>query len=270
MLPTIDSAKVTLSKAPLIYSIFNSIIITSCLVVIFDFYSLSSVSLYAIIATSTLTGFIFGCAMKYRMHLALNFSAFVTFYLLFILEILMGVSSIILTVDFFNQTTMKWPIIFVYVSTIVFSLLVGAWQKIKKLRLFSIVEIEYWKNNFSNFVDFEKHIMNPDPFKEKHNIGKTFITLIITAAMTANIPLLFYIYTGSRNSVILLLVPLFAGVFAYINLKKFGPWIICLYLLHRYELQTGRSFVNADYEKIQELRRTFFLSRWLMKDYQKP
>jgi hypothetical protein len=60
---------------------------------------------------------------------------------------------------------------------------------------------------------------------------------------------------------------MFIAVFSYMNVKVVGPKIACLYLLRKYEKQTGRRFVNADYEKIQDLRRRFFLSRWLMKDY---
>lgn len=87
------------------------------------------------------------------------------------------------------------------------------------------------------------------------------------APVTVNVPLLFQIYTGSKNNAIFLAVPLLVGAFAYLSLKVLGPKIANLYVLRQYEKQTSRRFVNADYEKIQELRRTFFLSRWLMKDY---
>lgn len=52
-----------------------------------------------------------------------------------------------------------------------------------------------------------------------------------------------------------------------LNLKQFGPAFLRLLLVRRLEKEAGRPFVNADYEQIQELRRTFFLSRWLMRDY---
>jgi hypothetical protein len=55
---------------------------------------------------------------------------------------------------------------------------------------------------------------------------------------------------------------------AYINIKTSGPQLAILYVLLKHEIKTKRRFVNADYEEIQNLRRTFFLSRWLMKDYQ--
>lgn len=85
--------------------------------------------------------------------------------------------------------------------------------------------------------------------------------------MVVNIPLFFDIYFGSRNNLIFIVMPVMIGMFAYFGFKIIGPRIAKLCVLRQYEKQTGRCFVNTDYEKIQELRRTFFLSRWLMKDY---
>ncbi len=118
-------------------------------------------------------------------------------------------------------------------------------------------------------ANLNEYTINPNKFHDG-STGETSnsaAAIWSTAAMGANIPILFQIYTGARNNVIFLAVPLIIGVFAYLSIKTLGPKIACLWLLRKYEKQTGRCFVNADYEKIQELRRTFFLSRWLMKDY---
>jgi hypothetical protein len=92
----------------------------------------------------------------------------------------------------------------------------------------------------------------------------------MAAAIGVNIPLLFQIYGGGRNNAIFLAVPLMTVTFTYINLKIFGPGLTRIFLLRKIEKEQGYRFQNADYEKIQELRRGFFLSRWLMKDYRPP
>lgn len=81
--------------------------------------------------------------------------------------------------------------------------------------------------------------------------------------------MLFQIYTGNRQNAIFL-SPLSTLAMSYMVFKTIGPAHVRIFLLRKIEKEQGFRFQNADYEKIQELRRGFFLAKWLMKDYRPP
>ena len=60
------------------------------------------------------------------------------------------------------------------------------------------------------------------------------------------------------------------GCASYINIAVMGPMLMRIVFLRKLEKEQGYRFANADYERIQELRRHFRFARWLMKDYRPP
>lgn len=149
------------------------------------------------------------------------------------------------------------------------SVLGGMYREALRLELRKKGSPPPWKAKLAEYVDYSKHRIIPNKTNSIRTDGDSWTRYgpLIIMAGPANFSLFFEYFGGGRNNGIFLVAPLLAGVFSYLNLKKFGPAFLRLLLVRSLEKEAGRPFVNADYEQIQELRRTFFLSRWLMKDY---
>ncbi|QCP47996.1 hypothetical protein FAZ95_01635 [Trinickia violacea] len=187
-------------------------------------------------------------------------------YFVVVFLIFLGGAGAIVLAEVVRAREYRFFALGAYLASVILPLLFGVLRQFAKLGAFRANRERDWMVSLSRCVDFDRYIITPGKYNESggRDMGAVIFS---TGAMVTNIPILFQIYTGSRDNVIFVALPVFVGVLSYLNVKVIGPQIASLLLLRKYEKQTGRHFVNADYEKIQDLRRTFFLSRWLMKDY---
>ncbi len=206
-------------------------------------------------------GLLLGMLIKYRV----KFSLWLAVYMIFIFPVWAGSAIIIILANMLGGN--RSLVVCAYLASILLPLLVSLLSSLWKANFLDERRLRKGVERFWGEVKFEKSIIYSIGKNAKKNTGSLSSLIGSMGIVVVNVPLLFKVYTGSRDNVIFLLVPLMIGTFAYLGAKSVGPYLANLYLLRRYEKQTGRRFVNADYEKFQALRRTFFLSRWLMKDY---
>ena len=171
-----------------------------------------------------------------------------------------------------SQPELRWYAFTTNFFCMIISLMAGMYAEARILGYRDSDSSSPWQKNIERYVDYSKYqilaVLPLSSAEEEKRLQS--IRFSVIAVGTANIPLLFQIYLGGSGNAIFLVVPVLTGTFAYINIKNFGPGLLRLLLLKKIEKIHGRRFNNADLEQIQELRRTFFLSRWLMKDYFKP
>lgn len=98
--------------------------------------------------------------------------------------------------------------------------------------------------------------------------GFTMLMLLLPIAL--NIPLFIELGGGRGYWALYFAIPGLTWSIAMIVLKQVAPAIPRALYARRLERKAGRTFVHEEYEAIQELRRTFWLSRWLMRDDQAP
>ena len=218
------------------------------------------------------TAFLFGCIaggwIKYRSRFSVAFSLILISYFLIIFPVVLIGSGALVFADIAGIPEIRVEILLIYLISITFPLAFGMICHFKKLSALRSNNLNSWREAFPG-VDFEKYTIIPDESGGEADTDNVRATMWATGAMAVNIPLFFESYFGSKNNLIFIIMPVMIGMFTYYGFKKVGPLMVKLYILRQYEKQTNRRFINADYEKIQELRRTFFLSRWLMKDYRR-
>jgi hypothetical protein len=262
MLPTIDSSRAVLAKTPLIFGGLSMMTVVFFMIVVHRETPIPSL-LYPI-AFAGLIGISMGMYMKYRSAMATTHNCFAIPYFLLIMEIIVGSACMALAAEIADRLDMKWLLVVTNCLFILATLATGAYREAKALGVLDKNSASGWRVKLGKYIDQKKYTIQPQLDAKAAQGGNGSMLIMF---LSVNIPLLFELYSGSRNNAIFLAVPLFLGVFTYLNLRKFGPSIVHLYLLRKLEKESGRRFINADFEKIQELRRTFFLSRWLMKDY---
>jgi hypothetical protein len=131
-----------------------------------------------------------------------------------------------------------------------------------------VLKIAY--KRFSKQIDQSGRKFKPSLGEGSSTSGSVTSSFAILAIGVTNIPLMFELFTSSRNNVMFLAAPVLLGTCIYVNITSAGPQLLNCILIRKIEKHQGFRFINADFEKIQELRRSFFLARWLMKDYVKP
>jgi len=154
-------------------------------------------------------------------------------------------------------------------------LLMG-WVREQKLTNHPLNAVRSGVDGQDKYIDYEKMEINPRirvPAKfinsESNNLKTRSAASLgmIGGALSANIMLAAKIFGIDNHAMAWLAAIGMILIMAYIQLKYFGPSAFRLYQLHMLQKNFSQPFKNSDYEKIQDLRRTFFLSRWLMKDY---
>jgi hypothetical protein len=267
MLASFDIVRPIIAKAPLIFMWLNSFFLTMSAGVIFKLGMVKGMGIILVAIVTAIVGLVLGVLVKYRVDFSVKYSSSAIFYFFLVCPILFGGSFSLIFSEIAGAQDKQFVVLCFYLLSIVAPILFGVLDYLNKFKFRGGTQCGPWVKSLNGCVDFEKFIITPGELKNSVK-SKSLSTVIWTVApAVTNIPLLFQIYTGSRNNAAFLAMPLRIGGFAYFSIKTLGPQIACLYLLRKYEKQTGRCFVNADYEKIQALRRTFFLSRWLMKDY---
>ncbi|WP_439893256.1 hypothetical protein ACS7SF_25550 (plasmid) [Ralstonia sp. 25C] len=213
------------------------------------------------VISMTAIGLIFGFWVKYRSDFSIR-SYFLSLLYLFPLFIFLFGPISLLVADKIGAKEIRIPILILYLMTIITSVAFGVLIHLKKINAVRHRDEEKWKKKIMIGVDFENYVIDPvkSSGNESHNlltaVGLIFIVVITILKLFGNI------YDS-----IFIMMPMVMFFSIYYGLKSGGSTLAKLCSLRQYEKQTNRRFINADYEKIQELRRTFFLSRWLMKDY---
>jgi len=269
MLVTIERATFLVPRAPYIFSAFNAFLGLLVVGVAIEFKAGDGQGWFILMTTLVFScvGMVHGVFVKYKAKFSVQYeiNSIILGYLL--LAVAMGGGAALLAADVSGASHKRLIVLIIYELSILLPLWFGAKRRFSGLGYYQAVRTGEWKKKFKGAVDFDRYIVMPDRSAALSPERSPLASVWMWAPVTVNVPLLFQIYTGSKNNAIFLAVPLLVGAFAYLSLKVLGPKIANLYVLRQYEKQTSRRFVNADYEKIQELRRTFFLSRWLMKDY---
>jgi hypothetical protein len=232
----------------------------------------TSYLLYIVIVAAVI-GFLLGMYVTFKGTFSSGYGIGVFFYWFVVFEVLFFSGAVVTAAKIAGRDDLKWLFIFSYVLTLIVTLIGGMYNEAKALKLSRTDQLEEWKEKLKQHVDFSNRLVKPsltvDPRSLTDGQGASS-SMWIGAAISVNIPLLFEIYGGGRYNAIFFVVPLIMGTFAYLHITLIGPGLMRLLLLRKLEKSVGYRFVNADLEQIQELRRTFFLSRWLMKDYVKP
>ena len=180
-----------------------------------------------------------------------------------------GVSGLLAIIA--GHPEMRWMAFWVHVCLLTMALLAGLAIEAKRLGFASGSSDQAWRTKLATYIDASRNEISPsilDDVFAGEKIYGTDTAVLIGVVGSANIVLMFRTFGGGVNNAVYLAAPLATLTFGYMSLKYFGPIILRLWLARRLEKEQGRPFVNADFEQIQALRRTFILSRWLMTDYE--
>ncbi len=272
MLLTLDSARHVLSKLGLIVAGTNALGLAMLMLPLFG-GEVSTTFVILIMTVGTLVGFFVGSYAKFRSELNSTYGLYGFLYAFFVLQVMFTGGSAVLFVQFLGRSDLGWLAFGSSVFCLVLTLFGGMHREAKALHLFDKTKSEYWKDALKKHFEFEQYIVKPSLTSQMRDIkdGEMQTTYVwIVASASVNIPLLFEIHGGGKYNAIFLVLLIMLGTFMYVNIKNLGPGLLRLVVLRKLEKSLGYHFINADLEQIQELRRTFYLSRWLMKDYVKP
>ena len=234
--------------------------------------SVSNKYLFIVMGILFFWGLGVGLFLKYRSVFEINTALILFICIFFALELMFSGGAAAAAVSIAGQPELRWYAFTTNVFCMIISLTAGMYAEARILGYRDSDSSSPWQKNIERHVDFSKYqilvVLSQSSAEAEKRLQSVRFSVIAVGA--ANIPLLFQIYLGGSDNAIFLVVPVLTGTLAYINFKNFGPGLLRLLLLKKIEKIHGRRFNNADLEQIQELRRTFFLSRWLMKDYVKP
>ena len=269
----IDDAKRKLPNFWLVLSMFSAMVIALFMFPLFK-GQIETLDILKIMAAGAGIGFLVGMHVTFRSRLGSAFGLGMFCYLVVSFEILMTGGAAGLATHIAGRPDLRWVAFSSNLICLVITLFGGLRLEAKSLGSIDANEPNRWKREIEKYVDYPSRTVLP-ALSNGQGLSQpkaNFFTspYAIVAIGSANIPLLFNLYGGGRMNAIYLALPLMTGTLIYLNFKNFGPSLVRLFLLRKLEKSLGYRFINADYEQIQELRRTFFLSRWLMKDYVKP
>lgn len=269
----IDDAKRKLPKFWLVLSMFTAMVIALFMFPLFK-DEIETLYILKMMAAGAGVGFFVGMHVTFRSRLGSGFGLGMFCYLVVSLEILMTGGAAGLAMHIAGRPDLQWVAFFTNLIGLSIALFGGIHLEAKSLGAINADEPHRWKKEIEKYVDYPSRTVLPS-LSNGQGLSQPkadFFTspYAIMAVGSANIPLFFDLYGGGRMNAIYLALPLMAGALIYLNFKNFGPSLVRLFLLRKLEKSVGYRFINADYEQIQDLRRTFFLSRWLMKDYVKP
>ncbi|HPL97966.1 MAG: hypothetical protein WAP08_08505 [Smithellaceae bacterium] len=216
---------------------------------------------------AAVAGIALGLYLSYRAEFSSLYAIFISPYYVGVLPILMGGSIAAFAFLLAGRPDVRW---FAFNTNAFCMLLTIAMGMLLEARALGLLEgRNRWREEIDKYIDYSKSQVQPELTTKPHAVSIKD-TFWIAAVGITNIPLLFELYGGGRANAIFLAAPLSIITFSYLNIKTFGPALVRILLLRKIEKEVGYRFQNADYEQIQELRRGFFLSRWLMKDYRPP
>jgi hypothetical protein len=268
MLLFIETARSVLSKLPLAVSGNNAMVLA-----IFSFSLFpGTVHAYGILTAMAVAagiGLVAGIYLTFRSTFDSTYGLWALCYFLIAMEFLFSGGCSALALATAGRAHLGWIAVCTNSFVLLFTLFGGMYRETKQLELWGN-NPDRWKKKLAKYIDYPHHQVSPlltadFPLMAKGQAVKS--PFWIAAVGSANIPLLFEMYAGGRANAVFLAAPVLTGLFAYINLSSFGPGFVRLLLLRKLEKVAGRRFINADLEQIQQLRRGFFMARWLMKDF---
>ncbi|QCP47779.1 hypothetical protein FAZ95_00435 [Trinickia violacea] len=231
----------------------------------------SSILIFATL-TFSVSGLLVGVFIKYKSNLNAGSAIYPMAYLLTLLTLFTS-SACALPGLVRGEVYLAYSGALAGIGVSSIFLLMG-WVQEKKFTNHPLNEVR--PGGQDKYIDCEKMEVNP-----KIRIPAKFINLennnsktrsvaslgMIGGALAANVMLVARVFGIDYNTMAWLAAVSMILIAAYIQLKFFGPSAFRLYQLHMLQKNFSQPLKNSDYEKIQDLRRTFFLSRWLMKDY---
>ncbi len=219
----------------------------------------------------TLFGTTVGLYIKYRVYFA---SRYALFHWLPIVIFLVGGSSMIAAIasPAAGYADREWSAFFLGALGVLPSLVIGMWLEARLLGWWQGDGRQGWKPKIDPFVDYATRQVSPllaesvnGRFREYPSSAFGWIV-----SLGLNIPLFSELFGGGRQNVVFYALPVVIGCASYINIAVIGPALMRIVFLRKLEKEQGYRFANADYERIQELRRHFRFACWLMKDYRPP
>jgi hypothetical protein len=273
MIHTIDDAKNGIPKFWFALSMLNAVFIALFL---FPFFKdeIGTVNILKIVALMAAVGFFVGLYIAFRSTLGSSFCFAMFCYFVTGFELLMAGGASGMFMHLSGHSEMKWLAFLTNMFCLGVTLFGGLYLEAKSLGLFDATQSGRWKKEIEKYIDYPSRKVLP-ALTNGQGLSQpqsNFFTspYAFLAWGTSGIPLFFELYGGGKFNAIFFAAPLITAVLIYMNFRKFGPGLVRIHLLRKIEKSVGYRFINADLEQIQELRRTFFLSRWLMKDYVKP
>ncbi|PAJ79734.1 hypothetical protein [Burkholderia ubonensis] len=259
MFPDLERARPLLCHAPLCFGPGSFMIFGLFLSVIADAngiaFQLTNWPMLAVLVAGLATGY----QIKYRSTLSVRSLAAIMVYIVVVAGLLMG-TALLSAWSLIEKPASSKPyllFVFLYHATILTALALPFALKLRELK-------RHPDRRFKN----GEYLADTHSFTIDPNCGMTVPTSTLapaTIALTVNLPIALNTYIGKNSSALLIAASLYALLFSYVAAVFIGPKLAYLYELYRYERQTGRRFVNQEYEKVQALRRTFLLYRLLAK-----
>ncbi len=233
--------------------------------------ALSTNIILLLIAACACIGAIVGAYYTFRSNCGVTASLYYLLYVLVAMEYIFCSGSAATAVQIVGRPDLNWLAVFASSLSMTITLFGGVYLEAKKFKLFNASPDLLGREELEKYIDYPSRRIKPESITSIQPGSSTWKSpILIVAVGAASIPLFFELFGGGRFNAIFLAMPLLTCTFAYMNMKSLGPSLLRLVLLSKLEKSVGYRFINSDLEQIQELRRTFFLSRWLMKDYAKP
>lgn len=268
MLLSIETARSVLLKLSIAVGGNNAMTLAIFLVPLFP----GTVHAYGILTAMAVAagiGLVAGIYLTFRSTFDSTYGLWALFYFLITMEFLFSGGASTLALAIADRAHLGWLAVCTNGFVLLLTLLGGMYREAKRLEFWGNAP-DHWKKKLAKYIDYSHHQVSPLLTSDFPQMAKGQVVkspFWIAAVGSANIPLLFEIFGGGRANAIFLVAPVMTGVMAYLNLTSLGPGLVRLLLLRKLEKTAGRRFINADLEQIQELRRSFFLARWLMKDF---
>ncbi|KAB0641939.1 hypothetical protein [Burkholderia latens] len=259
MFPDLERARPLLRHAPIYLGPVNFMLFGLCLSVIAKANGIAFKLISWPMLALLVAGLAAGYHIKYRSTLSVRSLTAIMIYIVGAFGLLMG-TAFLSAWSLVEKPASSKPyllFVFLYHATALTSLALPFALKLRELKRHPDRRF----NNSEYFADTRLFTIDP-------NYGMTVPTSTLapaTIALTVNLPIALNTYIGNNSSALLIATSLYALLFSYVAAVFIGPKLAYLYELYRYERQTGRRFVNQEYEKVQALRRTFLLCRLLAK-----
>jgi len=221
-----------------------------------------------VVGLAAALGIVLGLFIKYRAEFSPVYSIVMQHYFIALLGILLGGSVFACAIVWAGRHDLLWFAFNVNAAGMALTLVISILLTARDIGVWD--GTDSWRQQIEKYIDYSKHQVSPTLTSDTVNYKKIAYPHLIIGAGIGTIPLLFQIYTGDRQNAIFFAAPLVTLSISYMIFKSIGPAHVRIFLLRRIEKEQGCRFQNADYEKIQELRRGFFMARWLMKDYRPP
>jgi len=270
MLFSIEDARKILSRTPFLMGMMAVMGVSFFLSSMFE---LSAKQLLTTMAITGGIGFATGMYFMYRVQSGARPTFLYMTYFTFMFLVLLSGGIVGLPGRVLGRSDLSWIAFAVHIFLMLISLVAGMYREAKALGMLNSKSASAWRSSLEQYIDYGNGRIDPAvraslraPKPSKKMSWMSGMTGY-TGALAVNIYWLFEFYGGGGNNAAYFIAPLMTGIFFYLNLTGIGPCLLRLLLICKLEREAGHNFVTTDFEKIQELRRTFFLSRWLMKDY---